>query len=276
MAALGAVLGWGIVALLFMPGNEDVAVLASFFLFLPLANGLFDYAYWFVSRRLGRDLAQGLQGLPGRWRLVRTVAWHTAADLGLAVLLLLGLAFVLGLGFGIAEHGEIGAAASRDLGLVATVRQAVADPWGVEGGLWFSLMLVSTLLPTALHLLFLMASPVAAIQAGKQRRMGLRVRLLPLSWDAMKQEERQELATQISREVVQRNALIWGPAAALLVLVVGALAAGFGAVFQLSWFAETVGSFACWGVDAADLAFGHDRSAIPCTVWGMGVGIDGS
>jgi hypothetical protein len=276
MAALGGILAWGLVALVALPEKKDVAVLASFFLFLPLANGGLDYVSWFVSRRLGRDLAERLKALPTRWRLAQTVAWHTVADLGVAVVLLLALAFVLGLGFGVAEHGRIvGDAAWRDLGLALTVQHAVRDPWGVQGGLWFSLMLVSTLVPTALHMLFLVASPVAAVQVGKStaERRRLRAGLHPQIWQIQTEAERTELATQISRELVQRHIWVWAPAAALLVFVAGLLIAGIGAVFQLAWFAETVGSFACRGVDVADLAFDHTR-AVPCAVWGIGAGAE--
>jgi hypothetical protein len=133
--------------------------------------------------------------------------------------------------------------------LALTVQHAVRDPWGVQGGLWFSLMLVSTLVPTALHMLFLVASPVAAVQVGKStaERRRLRAGLHPQIW-------------QIQTE-------------ALLVFVAGLLIAGIGAVFQLAWFAETVGSFACRGVDVADLAFDHTR-AVPCAVWGIGAGAE--
>ena len=271
MAALGGVLVYGLIGLFVSDSLEGVAVLVSFFLFLPLANGGLDYASWWISRRLGRDLAAGLSTVKTRRQWAWRIGWHAAADLGGAALLLLALAFVLGLGFGMAEHGEVGAAGSRDLALVATVQQAVAAPWSVDGGLWFSLMLVSTLVPTALHMLFLVASPVAAIRMGKatQERRRLSAGLHPHFWRTCSEEGRQQLATQISRELVQRQVWVWAPAAALLVFVAGLLAAGVGAVVQLSWFAETVGSFTCWGVDAADLLAGHDR-AMPCAVWGMG------
>ena len=210
-------------------------------------------------------------GLSGRGSLAWVVQLHTLADLAVALVLLLALASLLGLGFGLAEHGQIDASAEPDLGLPATILNAVRHPWEVTGGLWFSLMLASTLLPTTIHLLFLVASPLALVQAGKQRRAGLRERLLPLSWDALDVEARQGLATELSAELVQRNALVWVPAAGLLVLVVGLLAMGVGALFGLAWFAESVGSFACWGVDVADWLFSHER-ALGCHVWGRSGG----
>jgi hypothetical protein len=222
-------------------------------LLLPLANGLLDWLSWWVSRWLGNDLRKELVRAPAGRSMAKAVAKHASIELAVAIGLLLTLAFILGLSFGAAGHGEIGGTQARGLRLAQTIADTAKNPWsiGEGGGLWFTLMLVSTLIPTAIHFLFLLASPLALIQAGKQKREGLRVQLVPLSWDVMSADERSTLASQISRELVQRNLRIWVPAAMLFVLLIGGAVAAFAALVQEPWFAAVVAWFAQAGVNVA-------------------------
>ena len=175
-------------------------------------------------------------------------------DFIVAVVLLLALAWVLGFGFGAAEHSGT---KYRSLPLVDAINSAANDPWGTGdgGGLWFTLMLVWTLVPSAIHFLFLLASPLALFQAGKQKRIRLHARLIPFSWNQMGLDERDTLANQISRELVQRNALIWGPAAGLFCLLLGGLALTMIALVQEPLFSAVVAGFAQSGVDLAAFLF---------------------
>ncbi len=161
--------------------------------------------------------------------MVHTILKHASIDLAAAIGLLLVLAMVLGFGFGAAERGQISGTEIRRLPFAQAITAAAKDPWGIGagGGLWFTLMLISTLVPTAIHFLFLLASPLALIQAGKQKRAGLGVQLVPLSWDKLSTAERDALANLVSRELVQREQDgIWVLAAVLFALLITGAIAG--------------------------------------------------
>ena len=268
IAAWSTILVWGVVAFYLFGGSKDFIVLVCFFLLLPLANGALDWLSWWISRWLGADLRRELSGLAPKRSMVLTICKHAAIDLAAAIGLLLVLALVLGFGFGAAEHGEIAEPQARGLPLSETIQAAAQHPWDIgnqlsaddpdykPGGLWFTLMLVSTLIPTAIHFLFLLASPLALVQAGKQNRMRLHAQLVPLSWDQMSPDERDTLANQISRELVQRNALIWGPAAGLFCFLLGGLILAMIALVDQPWFAAVVAWFAEGGVNLAAFFFG--------------------
>ena len=86
--------------------------------------------------------------------------------------------------------------------------------------------------------------------------MRLHAQLVPLSWDQMSPDERDTLANQISRELVQRNALIWGPAAGLFCFLLGGLILAMIALVDQPWFAAVVAWFAEGGVNLAAFFFG--------------------
>jgi hypothetical protein len=129
---------------------------AAFFLFwvaLPVANAVWDYASWWISRGLGADLVTQIRsGSRSIGRKVWTALWHSALDLGAALVLLAALASTLP---NVVEWF---------LPVFADEAQWCAmarEPLGE--GLWVTSMLLSTLVPTALHLAAVIASPAAAL-----------------------------------------------------------------------------------------------------------------
>ena len=126
---------------------------------LPLLNALFDWASWWISRRLLRHLV----GSPPQDRTVpdydprlriglRKLLGHTAADLFAAIFFLIALAVVLPVLF------QFGNLALTRFGLPPVewwsyLAAARRDPFG-EGFL-VTAMLLTTLLPTAAHFLAL-------------------------------------------------------------------------------------------------------------------------
>jgi hypothetical protein len=129
---------------------------AAFFLFwvaLPVANAVWDYASWWISRGLGADLVTQIRsGSRSIGRKAWTGLWHSALDLGAALVLLAALAWTLP---NVVEWF---------LPVFADEAQWCAmarEPFGE--GLWVTSMLLSTLVPTALHLAAVIASPAAAL-----------------------------------------------------------------------------------------------------------------
>ena len=138
-----------------------VVIHLIFFLVLPIVNGLWDWLSWWITRALGRHLLGSFGDAGGLGQRAVAVVAHGALDLILAVALLAAMAFFLAFGFeaynriAIAQRGE-------DLPVFALgpfLAAAADHPW--TDGLWLTVMLISTLVPTALHVVALLASPIA-------------------------------------------------------------------------------------------------------------------
>jgi hypothetical protein len=128
-----------------------------FLILLPVVNALLDWPSWLLSRWLGRDLLKRLGG--NRFQQLWTLSWHGTVDLlGAAVFLIL-LALLLPRAVGLFLDVTAPLVGGPDAALGAYLCRAAQDPLG--SGLWASAMLFSTLVPTALHLMFLIASPLA-------------------------------------------------------------------------------------------------------------------
>ncbi|MEM9670688.1 MAG: hypothetical protein AAF950_17360 [Pseudomonadota bacterium] len=107
--------------------NAAVILVITFFLLLPLANGLWDWLSWRVSRRLGRDLLKKLDGGRQAW----TITWHAVVDAAVAIVLLATLAFALA--FGVETYNQFAEARAGNevYDLTTFVRDAAAKPWTV-------------------------------------------------------------------------------------------------------------------------------------------------
>ena len=192
-------------------------------------------------------------------RVALTVMGHAAVDLAAAPGLLFGLALILGLGFGLARHAAGG---DEPAGIIkGSIDQAAQNPWDPAGGLWLTLMPVSTLIPTALHVPFLPASPLALIHVGKQRRRDQRRKLADdlkaTDWDtpaadAGAEHYRSDLPTKVTRELVRGNAGIWAGAVLLFVLLLVLLVAAMALLFGEPGFAAWVAYAAHGGVWLAE------------------------
>ena len=112
-----------------------------FFLLLPFLNGLLDFASYGISRLLGHRL------------LLNRDSYHAIIlaiiDLVCAVVLLAGLVFVLALtieGLNLLAINKVG---SEVFSLTEQIQSMRQDPFG--SGLWITVMLFSTLIPTFTH-----------------------------------------------------------------------------------------------------------------------------
>jgi len=163
VGAIGASAGTVAVAftVAFALGGTAVVVKAGaaallLFFVLPLVNALFDWPSWAASRwlvrRLGADACN-----PILWRRWMLLTGHILLDVALALLALFGLALILSVFF----SGEEWNAARN-------------TPFLVEGST-LSIMLLSTLVPTTLHLFCAVFALFPALPLGKD----VVIRLIP-------------------------------------------------------------------------------------------------
>ncbi len=225
-----------------------------FFLLLPVVNGVWDWLSWWITRGLGRHLLASFGGAAGLgWRVLAVIG-HGVLDLLLAVALLDAMAFFLAFGFeaynriAILQRGQD--LPVFDLGPFLT--SAADHPW--TDGLWLTVMLVSTLLPTALHVVALLASPIALVTLPTQERLALAGELETYN----EQPERQaSIQRRAGRYVARERHLAFALAAGLFIL----LTAG---VFELinlllgelgegQTIARLVLGVANWGIAAAQM-----------------------
>lgn len=124
---------------LFSPNGMSVIL---FFLLLPLLNTTLDTVSWAISRRLGRKL------IDWNFRWGRVV-FFVALDILAAVILLSGLAVLLGITGEAIDQLALATVDSPVFGLDSMITQTAADPFG--DGLWITFMLLSTIVPTTIH-----------------------------------------------------------------------------------------------------------------------------
>ena len=129
--------------------GTDVLILSYllFFFVLPFFNGVLDWISLSVSRWFGRGIvaeSRSVRGLAGTVVLA-------LADLVAALAFLFLIAWVLAFGV-----EALGLFYGLSLELGDYVRDAVAHPW--SRGLWASIMVLSTLLPTAIHFVLALAA----------------------------------------------------------------------------------------------------------------------
>lgn len=117
-------------------------VVVSLFIALPLFNALLDWLSWFISRRLLQRAQLESKALA----ILSDIGLDTLAAVGFMLLLLLGLpALAIGMNM------LYGIFSNASLDWVNIANLAHQDPWG-EGS-FVTLMLITTLIPTAIHLL---------------------------------------------------------------------------------------------------------------------------
>lgn len=129
-------------------------VTTSYFIFffpLPLFNAVLDTVSWAVSRRLGREM---LDQNFHRWGMIG----FALLDFVLAVVFLIILAVLFGTGGQAIDQLAIDTTGTPVFDLDTLIAKTVSDPLGE--GLWITLMLVSTLVPTAIHAFIAIGSVV--------------------------------------------------------------------------------------------------------------------
>ena len=121
-----------------------------FLLLLPALNGVWDWASWWISRSLGAHLLATLKKEIPELRKALLAVLHTALDLVAAI----GLLAALTISLTAVVEGANELAKAIDLppplALDEFLRDAAKDPWGPDG-IWVTLMLLSTLIPTVAH-----------------------------------------------------------------------------------------------------------------------------
>jgi hypothetical protein len=135
----------------------------SYFIFLsalPVLNAVLDASSWAVSRWLGRKI---LERNFHQWEMIG----FAVVDAALAIVLLCGLAILLGAGGEALDQLFITATRNPVLNLDAVIKQAATNPLG--DGLWITLMLFSTLVPTAIHA-FVAIGSVVQLRGRKEAR----------------------------------------------------------------------------------------------------------
>lgn len=164
-AAIAAVLAfvvaknWGLIdvtsELPFMLG------VSLFYIILPAVNSVWDWLSWWVSRRLGQALHDLLTARRNVAAMVLLALGHVVLDLVAALAFLALLALTLPLvidGF----NAVVAPWVNEPLPLPLAGFLCVSAQAPLGAGLWATLLLFSTLVPTALHLMAVIASPVAA------------------------------------------------------------------------------------------------------------------
>jgi hypothetical protein len=228
-----------------------------FVLVLPIINGLWDWLSWWITRWLGRHLLSTLGEARDLQLRAATIAGHGVLDLILAVALLAAMAFFLAFGFeaynrmAIAQRGE-------DLPVFALepfLANAADHPW--TEGLWLTVMLISTLVPTALHMVALLASPLALVTLPTEKRLKLAAEIESYHLDPERQASIQRRAGRyVARE--RHGALVL--AAGLSVLLIAGLLALInlllGRIEEGETIAHLVLQVAAWGIGAARMLLG--------------------
>jgi len=152
-------------------GDPRVVAVLLFFFALPVINALLDCPSWWVSRALGRHLLGTLDNAAGRGRKTLVLAVHMAADLIAAVALLYLLAMALPFMIELFNLACRGFGLQEPLQLRSFLAQAVQRPW--PNGIWVLVMLLSTLVPTALHAMVPVASPLMVWLGSDRKRQAI-------------------------------------------------------------------------------------------------------
>ena len=198
-------------------GAEFMTLLIVFFLVLPLANGLWDWLSWWATRCLGAHLHGALTaGGKVRWL---AVLGHGAADLANALALLGSMAFTIALGFELFNQVILARTGQPAFELRPFLEASAAAPFGV--GFWLSVMLLSTLLPTLLHILLLCISPFAIRALPSSDRLALAEELR--AYGTPSEDKLASIRRRAAKHFARERHLRFVPATSLTALLVVAM-----------------------------------------------------
>lgn len=260
MGGIFALIGSGFV-------NELAVILLIFFLVLPMINGVVDWASWWVTRRLGAHLLAAVATSPpaggfavsplgapldgarakprSAMRLAGVALGHGVVDLVVATLMLLGMALTLAFGFEV--YNQLAAWQGKPVFDVARhIAEAAAAPF--TEGAWLSLMLLTTLVPTLLHLVVVLMSPLGVLFISDRReRWAVNLE----NWDALDEATRSRTRRGVANWLARGRFGLWVLALVLATLLFGGLLAAFRLVHQ-GGFADLVAEAALTGVHLAN------------------------
>lgn len=145
--------------------NPGIISVLLFMIFLPIMNGLCDWASWAISRKLGRGLV-GVMSDSVSGPMIKCIQGGALVfvDIVVALISLSVLVFLVVLGVEL-----FNSAASHDgifpppLELSEYIKSVRHDPWSTSGG-WVILMMVTTLLPTVLHFFVALVAFILTLQ----------------------------------------------------------------------------------------------------------------
>jgi len=125
-------------------GKDKISsVLIFFFVLLPSINGLYDW----LSLSLSRIFAQKIVKDPSNFNLIKYIFIGFIVAIGLLVLLL--FTFIAGINFfNILMYGD---QSGETISMIDLIKSLTNNPFS-PNGLWFLIMLLSTLIPTFIHL----------------------------------------------------------------------------------------------------------------------------
>jgi hypothetical protein len=172
LAAAAFILTLTIAALAF--AGEFAFILLLFFVLLPMVNALLDWLSWIVTRFFLRLVALVSDGIGGMLRLIGEII----GDILAAILFLLALAVLLPNGIEIINT-LLGLFGREPFAWQALVTAARQNP--LSEGLFVVGMLITTLVPTLVHLTVGLAGIIAAWTPGSAKAAaGLREELEPV------------------------------------------------------------------------------------------------
>ena len=267
---IGGRLGWGIAVGLSMGFGLLSAAWATteiyrifllvgvtLYTLLPFLNGLLDMVSWLWTRWLAGRLLRELDGEGRGEARAATVLVHTFLDLVLAIFSLVLLAWLLAFAFEL--YGQLCGAVAGGSDHGSYVRPMIDDamngPW--QNGFWIWLMLLSTLVPTAIHMTFLLFAPLTVVALSDTKRRELILRLE--DFDQAERSEQTTTVRKVASYFARERHLVWS--AAIASIIVGPLGLFTVIVQMTEWQASSnlinfLHTIALNGIDVAHFLIG--------------------
>ena len=256
-ASIGVLLGAGAYLI-----NFTVGTIATFFLVMlilvPVVNGVSDWASWWLSRMLGWHLRTQLRKTQSVKVYCFLVTQHGLADFVMALSLLGLVAFLLGFTYELVDFISPGTVFRMYFQPNLRIDSLVHAP--LESGLWFTVMLLSTLVPTGAHLLFLLFSPLLLFLRDAERRRRWCALLEPSTYCSLSDEEKFDLTREVAewRDRRHRRPALWVVSAILVLsffelFLIGADTAIEIIIDEDTGLAKIIGQMASLGVELAKL-----------------------
>jgi hypothetical protein len=216
----------------FLSLNKFFISYLFFLIILPIINGWLDFSSFFVSRKLARKIVDN--------KGIKTFIIHFGADFIIAIILLVTLIFGICFCTELFNHFVI---KKPDLmiNLPNFIETARHNPLGAES-LWITLMLFSTLLPTAAHFVLAFFGAYTAFFTPKFIRKNFAARLKDTNTSGIKL-----ILPAIYFSLRYPVSIVFG---------IGFLCtAGYFISKYCLHFANLLSTVAYWGINAANMLF---------------------
>ena len=258
-ASVGVLLGAGVYFINFTVGTIATLFLVMLIL-VPIVNGMCDWASWWLSRILGSHLRTQLRMARSKWVYCSLITKHGLADFVMALMTLASVVFLLGFAYELVDQISPGTVSRINFQPEIWIDTLVSGPLG--SGLWFTMMLVSTLVPTAAHLLFLILSPLVMFSRDDENRHRLSSLLIPGTYNSLGDEQKFDLTREAAewRDKQHRRPVLWAIAGLVAFLVINLFIIGTDKVIESSvdgnfGLGKVIGQVAHLGVNVAEEFF---------------------